>query len=89
MSDLTRDDINRAVQDNMRDLVNNVSRIKDQVERTDQQSSDHNARVDRLRQDVEDIKLRTQNIERGVQQITAYLQAEHEREQEDAGFKGA
>lgn len=114
MSDLTKDDVQRAVQDSTRDLTSNITRIRDQVEQMSQRTNDLDESqreirdlsqkiqqiypqlveltrnpddLERLRTDIEDIKVRTQNIERGVQQITAYLQAQHKIDQEESGFK--
>ena len=114
MSEITKDDIHRAIQDSVRDIINSLNHIRDQVERIDRRTDDldesqreirdlsqkiqhlypqlevitRGAREpDQLRLEVEDIKLRTQNIERGVQQITAYLQAQHQTEQEERGYK--
>jgi short-subunit dehydrogenase involved in D-alanine esterification of teichoic acids len=113
MSDITKDDVQRAVQDSMRDMASNINRMRDQVERIDQRTNDldesqreirdlsqkiqqiypqlevlvRNANeLDNLRMGIEDVKLRTQNIERGMQQITAYLQAQHQTAQQEQGY---
>lgn len=58
MSELTRDDINRAVQDSMRDLAANVGRIRDQVERINQRTGD----LDESQREIRDLSQKIQHI---------------------------
>jgi DNA repair exonuclease SbcCD ATPase subunit len=43
--------------------------------------------IDTMRRDIEDTKMRTQNIEQGVSAITAFLQQAQKVQQHENGFK--
>lgn len=122
MSDLTSGDVQRIVQDGLRDIRDNVQRIRDDVHRVEQRTNDLDmsqteiremaqelhrvlpeldrltkwAEHDRhetqeiamLHRNSEDIKARVQNIERGVQQLTGYLQTVVKWIENERGPKG-
>ncbi|MEP6710320.1 MAG: hypothetical protein ABJA64_01220 [Candidatus Saccharibacteria bacterium] len=101
MADVSKDDVQRAVQDGIRDVKDNMQRVKDSVQRIEQHTNglervqpmveDFSRRsiqeFERLRSDSEDMKLRIQNIERGIQQITGYLQAQSKIVADEKGYK--
>lgn len=111
MTEVTRDDVQRAVQEGVREIRYNMLRVKESVQRIDQRTNDldnsqqHITELKRLqpvmedfnrrsqlefehlRAISEDMKLRVQNIERGVQQITEYLQAQSQAVAEEKGYK--
>lgn len=111
MGEITKDDVQRAVQDGMREIRDNMQRVRDGVQRIDQRTSDldnsqqHIADLKRLqpvmedfnrrsqqefehlRMISEDMKLRIQNMEQGIQRITEYLQAQSEVAAEEKGFR--
>ena len=91
MGDVTKDDVQRAVQDGLRDLKDNLQRIRDNVQKIEQRTNDldnSQQEIQRIRFDTADMKLRVQNIERGILQITQYLQAKNDVTGDQAGDGG-
>ena len=59
----------------------------DMLSRHAQEGSNETQEHQRMRTDVDDIKQRVQNMERGILQIVSYLQARDKIDQKEQGFR--
>jgi DNA repair exonuclease SbcCD ATPase subunit len=58
MSDVTKDDVSRIVQDGIRDMANNVNRTREQIERIEQRTND----LDDSQREIRDLSQKVQNL---------------------------
>lgn len=106
MADLSKSDVQQAVNDATRNLhsdvqrlLNHASQIDDinrsvhnlqmemrNIERVQQQTVGFDQRLLGLLSEVRDLRIRITNIEKFCADMSAYMRARHEREEEDQQF---
>lgn len=65
MADITRNDVQQAVQDGLRDIRNDVSRIKDAVGRVDQRTDD----LDRSQEEIKQLSRKMEDVHHDADKI--------------------
>jgi cell shape-determining protein MreC len=101
MADLTYYDVQRAVQEALQSVRNDMSNIANQtqyiddLQRTVQQLQSENMRHDPrseqsmqlLQRDIQEMKVRIENIEKFCRDMSEYFRAKQESEREDQEYR--
>ncbi len=95
MADLNRGDVQQAVQDGLRDVRNEVARIRESVQRVDQRTEDLDRSQDEIKQlsrQMNDVHHDADKIDRvmvDINDLRAQLQATNQYLKEVAGYLSA